>query len=338
MLVAPDKFRGTATARELVDAVVRRSGDEFDIDGQPLSDGGEGFLDAFIGTACTVEARDPVGTSRHAPALIIEDENGRSGILSVATIVGRDVWEPDTSADALRASSAGVADAILAMAARGVDRVVLGAGGSATTDGGRGAFEVLASAGGLPLPVTVATDVRVRFPSARDYAAQKGVATIDLPRVDDQLEEAAALYRAAFNVDVNAVDRSGAAGGIPGALWALGAQLDSGFDMVAGQTQLMTRAQRADIIVTGEGCLDWGSLDGKVVGELAALTTGPLVIVCGSVDVDCAQRLTEQRREVVIVSLEVERGRHDARVRTAASFADVVAGVLHDRRFFVMDL
>ncbi len=338
VLVAPDKFRGTATARELVDAVVHRAGDEFEIDGQPLSDGGEGFLDAFNGAPVTVAARDPSGTHRLAPGLVVESDDETIGVLSVAAIVGRDVWQPASSDEALRASSAGVADAILAVAALGVDRIVLGAGGSATTDGGRGAFDVLAAAGGLPLPVTVATDVRARFHSARDYASQKGVATGDLPLVDGMLADAATWYRHTKNVDVTAVDRSGAAGGIPGALWALGARLEAGFEVVARQTQVRQRAQRADVIVTGEGRCDWGSLDGKVVGALASLTTGPLLVVCGSVDTYSAQRLKEQRREVEVISLEDRVGPAESRARAAALFADVVVERLRDGRFFVTDL
>jgi len=338
VLIAPDKFRGTATARELVEAVIDRAGDEFEVDGQPLSDGGEGFLDAFTGVPFTVEARNPGGLYRLAPGIVVEDDTGVTGILSVATIVGRDVWQPTSSSEALRASSAGVADAILAVAALGVDRIVLGAGGSATTDGGRGAFDVLAAAGGLPLPVTVATDVRARFHSARDYASQKGVATSDLPHVDGVLADAAAVYRRVRNVDVTDVDRGGAAGGIPGALWALGAQLEAGFDVVAVQTQLRQRAQRANVIVTGEGRCDWGSLDGKVVGALASLTSGPLLVVCGSVDPDTTRRLTEQRRDVDVVSLEDRVGPAESRLRAVELFADVVVERLRDGRFFVTDL
>jgi hypothetical protein len=108
---------------------------------------------------------------------IVNATSGALGVIEVADVVGRDLMPRPTSANALAATSRGVGHLILAAAQMGADAVLVGCGGSCTSDGGLGCYEVLREAGGLPVPVTAATDVTASFSGARRFAEQKGVAS-----------------------------------------------------------------------------------------------------------------------------------------------------------------
>lgn len=102
-----------------------------------------------------------------------------------------------------------------------------------------------------------------------------------------RLERLAQLYRERFGVDVTGMDGSGAAGGLAGGLAAVGAELISGFELVADRIDLAERMEKADLVVTGEGLLDDQSFEGKSVGgivEMAAEFGVPVMVVAGDVD------------------------------------------------------
>jgi glycerate kinase len=311
VLAAMDKFRGTATARDL-GTVIERSlnAQGITVDAQPMSDGGEGFSDSFTGDEVFVDVPGPLDEVVSAKIKIANLSMGKVGILEVADVVGRDRLPNPTSAEALAATSAGVGHLILATARLGVDAVLIGCGGSATTDGGLGCYQVLKDAGGLPVAVTAATDVTATFLGARRYAQQKGVGPNELHLVDQRLGAARALYLAEQGIDVERIERSGAAGGIPGAIAALGGVLMSGFDAVAGSVDLVKRIGRATLVITGEGRFDEGSLEGKVTVGVARLvgSRAQLLVVCGSVDPDAAREFHDEFPNASLVSLEERFG------------------------------
>jgi glycerate kinase len=156
--------------------------------------------------------------------------------------------------------------------------------------------------------VTVATDVTATFAGLRRYAEQKGVNPRDMRVVDERIELARELYLRERGVDVTQVQRTGASGGIPGALFALGAKLTSGLDAVADSVGLVERISHSSLVVTGEGRFDEGSLEGKVVAGLASMMVdGPtLLVVCGSVDRDAARQFVTTFPNAEVISL-VER-------------------------------
>ncbi len=323
ILVAMDKFRGTASALELcevVGEVVRELG--FEPDCQPMSDGGEGFREAFAGETSHVEVRGPLGETESAGVTLVATGHGTIAVIESADAVGRQHLASPTGDEALAASSEGVGELILAAAKLGATSVLLGLGGSATSDGGRGCYEVLRDDGGLPVPVTAATDVSARFSGARRYAHQKGVREEDLHLVDERLAEVRYLYLKERGVDVETLERTGAAGGIPGALAALGATLVDGLEAVAGAVDLTSRMKAASMIITGEGRFDDGSLEGKVTGGLARMTDGrlPLLIVCGSVDAHAQSDLRSRYDNLRFVDLSV-------RVGAEAATNDVVGSI-----------
>ena len=186
------------------------------------------------------------------------------------------------------------------------------------------------------MPLTVATDIRATYHHACDYAAQKGVAESDLPLVARNLELAAARFERDTGVDVTLVERTGSAGGIAGALFACGAALEGGFERVASHAGLRDRVRRADVVVTGEGRLDEGSLDGKVVGSLLSLCDGPVLVICGSIDAVIAQRLEREYPVAVCVSM-TDRVGVASLSQASSSFAEVVATELRSLGF-VTDL
>jgi glycerate kinase len=225
-----------------------------------------------------------------------------------------------------------VGHVILAAARFGADLVLVGCGGTVTSDGGLGCYRVLSDHGGLPLPVTVATDVTAQFLEARNYASQKGVPDSELHTIDQRLRSAHALYLEERGVDVVHLERSGAAGGIPGALAALGAQLTSGVDVVAASVDLVHRAAVASLVITGEGRFDEGSLEGKVVfGVARAVTaTSPLLVVCGSIEESAARRFRHEFVNATLVSLEERFGLPRALGDVRSCISQVIRDELRD--------
>ena len=307
VLAAFDKFRGSATSRELGDAAARGARDRGrEVDVVALSDGGEGFLNVFTGRDVTFPVEGPLGETVIARLRLHDSVDGLVGVIESADVVGRHLLAQPTHEEALAASSAGLGHLILEGAGLGVTRLIVGCGGSATSDAGLGCFEVLHDAGGLAVPVTAATDVAARFYDARRYAQQKGVSSKDLARVDARLDTARTLFQHQCGVDVAGVERCGAAGGIAGALFALGATLTSGFHLVAREVALASRLKCASLVVTGEGRLDESTLEGKVVAGVAELATSALLVMCGSLEDASAAAFASRYPGARLVSL-VER-------------------------------
>lgn len=312
VLAAVDKFRGTASSRELSDAVARVvNNHNLACDVQPMSDGGEGFRDVFVGEVVVVEVPGPLGKPVEVPITLCDTTLGLLAVLEVAEVVGRSHLVVPTGSEALEASSDGVGYLILSATELGAKNILIGAGGSATSDAGLGCYRVLKDAGGLPVPVTVATDVTATFAGLRRYAEQKGVKPRDMRVVDERIEFAQELYLREAGVDVSRVERTGASGGIPGALLALGAELTGGLDAVASSVGLLERIGRSSLVVTGEGRFDEGSLEGKVVAGLASMMVDgtALLVVCGSVDRDAARRFVTNFPNCEVISLSERFGR-----------------------------
>ena len=329
VLIAMDKFRGTATAKELcrtIAGVAADAGCTSDV--QPMSDGGEGFVDAFAGEVLDVDVPGPLGETVSARIKLVASPTGLTAVIEVSDAVGRNLLPHPRGDEALRASSDGVGDLILAASRLGADSVLLGCGGTAASDGGLGCYRVLSEHGGLPLPVTVATDVTAPFLDATNYASQKGVRGADLPTVDRRLSDARALYLEERGVDVTTIAGAGAAGGIPGALVALGASLTSGVHLVVEAVDLGGRAALASMVITGEGRFDAGSLEGKVPVGVAQATGAatPLLLVCGSVDEGAAQEFQERFPHATIASLEDRFGIE----RALSDVHDCVSQVVRD--------
>jgi glycerate kinase len=194
--------------------------------------------------------------------------------------------------DPLRASTAGTGELIAAALDAGATRVLVGAGGSATTDGGLAALTALNPRRRLHagLELVVACDVETLFVDAAEvFAPQKGATPAQVALLRRRLERLAQIYLRDYGIDVRDEPGSGAAGGLAGGLAAAGAVLVNGFDVVAEAVGLAERIAAADLVVTGEGLLDAESFEGKAVGGVVAMATAagvPVLIVAGDVVAD----------------------------------------------------
>jgi glycerate kinase len=265
--LAPDKFRGTLSASDAADAMARgvRAAGFDDVRVLPLADGGEGTLDALLaavgGSRRTARVTGPLGERVDAAWGLLSDGTAvveAAQASGLALVNGRN--------DPLRATTRGTGECIAAALRSGARRVVVGVGGSATTDGGLGAVEMLGwSLTGAD--VVVACDVTTHFvDAARVYGPQKGASDAEVQLLTRRLARLAEQYVSRTGVDVHEVDGSGAAGGLAGGLAAIGARLEPGFDVVAGAAGLDAALDGTDLVLTGEGKVDATSFAGKVVG------------------------------------------------------------------------
>jgi glycerate kinase len=276
VLVAPDSFKGTFSAREAARAIgdgLRSAGRE--AEELPVADGGEGTMDVLMaalgGELRTATVSDPLGRPVEAGFALLPDG---SAVVEMAQASGLSlVAEPDR--DAWAASTRGTGELIAAAVEAGASRLIVTVGGSATTDGGAGAIEALKEAGlvssgtaGIEgIAMDVVCDVRVPFERAPSvYGPQKGADPAMVGRLEERLDELAA----GFPRDPRGVPMTGAAGGLSGGLWAvLGAELVPGAAYVLDAIGFDARMRASAFVVTGEGSLDDQTLQGKIVGEVA---------------------------------------------------------------------
>jgi glycerate kinase len=324
VLVSPDKFKGTLTAPQAASALaagVRRVLPDAEIRVLPVADGGEGTVDAVLaagGVRHTAAVSDPLGR----PTTVDWAEVDGRAVIELAAASGLHHVRPD-DATAVAADTYGTGLVIRAALDAGLGNVVLGLGGSASTDGGTGILRALGArftgAAGETLPpgggalgrlasvdlsglddrlvaLTLCCDVRSPLlgpaGAAAVFAPQKGASAATVATLEQGLTRLAAVLGAATGRNAAAVDWGGAAGGCAGGLYAaLGATFAPGFDLLAELIGLDRHLAWADLVLVGEGSLDGQSLAGKAPVALAARAARlgvPAVAVAGRVDVDAA--------------------------------------------------
>jgi glycerate kinase len=332
LVAAPDKFRGTAEAAEVAAAIAseaRRAG--WTADEVPMSDGGEGLLEVIGGLARVTIVQGPLGQPVAAEWRLLAptEETGPTAVIEMTRAAGRALVPQPSGEDPVQADTTGVGQLILAAVEAGARRIVVGCGGSATTDGGWGAVQAIGARASLAnVEIDVACDVTTAFgDAAARFGPQKGATPEQVARLSTRLEQLAGRYRRDFAVDVDAIAGAGAAGGLAGGLAALGARIAPGFEMVANLTGLAVRMGAADLAVTGEGHLDPPSFEGKVPGGVLELAGGrcPVLCVVGGAD---RELLASPPPGIEIVSLSARFGISRARSATIELVAQVVAEAL----------
>ncbi len=291
VLIAPDSYKGTLTSVEVARALAAgwwraRPSDVVLL--VPLADGGEGTLAAIHAaggwTVMTAAARDPLWRPMRAPWL--QSADGSRAVVEMAAASGLSRVAPEER-DAQRASSLGTGDLLRAALDAGVRDVVLGIGGSATTDGGAGMLGALGAliddglglvdlAGLDPrlasLRLSVACDVTnpLLGPSgaAAVYGPQKGATLDDVAVLDRRLHRWADALEAATGRSERDAPGAGAAGGMGFALLCLSNLLGSlelrpGVDLVMEAAGFASALAGADLVVTGEGRIDAQTAFGK---------------------------------------------------------------------------
>lgn len=293
VLVAPDAFKGTFAADEIAAAVGRgleTAGAPVEL--CPIADGGEGTLEVLVAALgaelCQAAVHDPLDRPIDAEfGLIARRRGGATAIVEAARASGLGLVSPRDRAP-LAATTRGTGELIVAALAAGAESILLGVGGTATTDGGSGAVQAIHAAGGLrSASLTVLCDVQTRFESAaRVFAPQKGADPAQVRRLSARLHAIARRLPR----DPRGIPMTGAAGGLAGGLWAaFGAELRPGAIAVLETLGFDQRLRAARAVVAGEGRLDRQSLAGKALSEVAtrARQTGvPCHAIVGSNKLD----------------------------------------------------
>ncbi|WP_431246456.1 glycerate kinase [Leifsonia xyli] len=321
VLVAPDKFRGSVSAREAAASLgrgIRRTAPFAMVVERPIADGGEGTVDALCAAGfARVELTDTVGSRRDGrrPSVAVR---GRVAVIELAELCGLELT-PDDERDALRATSRPVGEAIREVLDLGFRHIVLAVGGSASTDGGAGMMRALG--------LRILDQDRQPVPEGTEYL--RDARSIDVSEVDSRIHEAyvllaadvsnpllgsdgaAAVFAPQKGADPETVallesglrawaaavggpyataPGAGAAGGVGfAALALLGAERRSGFQLVSEFVGLPELLPQARLVVTGEGKLDIQTLSGKApagVASTAARHGVPVVIATGYSELD----------------------------------------------------
>jgi glycerate 2-kinase len=268
IVVAPDSFKSTLSAREVAQALARgvRAAGHAAVE-RPVGDGGEGTMDALVavlgGELRTAVVSDPL--HRRVEAVYALLPGGETAIVETAQASG--LWRVgEEERDAWAASTRGTGELIAAAVTAGAGNVIVTVGGSATMDGGLGAIEALDEAA-VDVQLDVLCDVRSSWDDApRLYGPQKGADAEMVKRLERRLDELAEKAPR----DPRGVPMTGSAGALSGGLWAFrGARLFAGAAYVLDALGFDERLREATFVVTGEGRLDSQTLEGKVVAEVA---------------------------------------------------------------------
>jgi glycerate 2-kinase len=353
VLIAPDKFAGTLTAVEASQAIAEgwaRQAPRDELDLAPMADGGPGFVDVLHaslgGELAAVTVAGPFGDPTPATLLVV----GSTAYVESAQACGLGLTGTERPEEA---TTVGVGELVATAVDTGATTVVVGLGGSGTTDGGAGLLAALGATADADLrrgpgplrevrTVELAaarnrlTGVRLvaasdvdnpltgLFGAAKTYGPQKGLPEDRLPAVDAALEALAGAVGGRTALEPGA----GAAGGLGFALLALGATREPGVALVAEAVGLADRAGRADLVVTGEGAFDFSSRSGKVpygVAEVAASALRPCIALAGDVLVGSREmRALGVESAYSLVELV---GRERALAEPAAALADLAARV-----------
>ena len=319
VVIAPDKFKGSLTAPEVAQAVangIAAVAPDAELRLVPVADGGDGTLDAALSgpfEAAPVTASGPTGK----PVETSYARHGDTAVVEMADVSGLSRL-PGGTLEPMGATSRGTGEVIAAALDAGCRKVVLGIGGSASTDGGAGllvalgarlldaAGEPVAEGGGAltdvatldlaslhpglaEAEVVVACDVDSPLTgpdgAAAVFGPQKGASPDQVRDLDHALTHWADLVAAATGADVRDAAGAGAAGGVGFAAMAvLGARLEQGVALVLELLDFEAQVAGADLVVVGEGSLDEQSLRGKApVGVAAVARTygAEVVAVCG---------------------------------------------------------
>ncbi|MBA3876890.1 MAG: glycerate kinase [Anaerolinea sp.] len=339
LLIAPDSFKGSLTSVEVAEALAagwRRVRPEDEIELAPLADGGEGTLAAVESAGGwerrTARARDPLGRWIEAPWLL-SAADGTTAVIELAAASGLSRLAPG-ELDPIGATTHGAGDLLRAALDAGVRRVVLGIGGSATTDGGRGIVEALgasvsaadADRGARPVVSLAGLDPRLGGVSlevacdvtnpllgergaAATYAPQKGASPAQVRELDARNAAWADALEAAAGMSARNVPGAGAAGGVGFAMLCLADRfaafaLRPGVELVMESVGFAERLARADLVITGEGRIDRQTAFGKTalgVARLAQAAGVRCIAVGGGVEGDGVDALAKLRATVIPV-------------------------------------
>lgn len=323
ILIAADSFKDALDTFGVCAAISRGvaiANPELDIQCFPLADGGEGSVDVLAhhlgGQKQSVQVSDPLGRKITTDYLLAQDST--VAILEMAKACGLQLLTPEER-NPLRTSSYGLGEMIADAIDRGVDKIVLAIGGSATNDAGIGMATALGiqflDESGAILPgigadllavksihwpeelrtklskveFSVLCDVKNKLygpqGAAHVFGKQKGATPAAIEQLDAGLKNIAVVLR---EEELAQHEGAGAAGGLGfGAMVFLNARLHRGIDLIMEMTNFEAAVRTADLILTGEGKIDGQTADGKLIQGITALATKhqkPVIAFCGALE------------------------------------------------------
>ncbi len=318
ILIAPDSFKGTLTASEACDIIAsafEKTIENTKITKLPVADGGEGLCACFEkicgGKRITAEVSGVFGEKMSADYLMLDD---CTAVIEMAACAG--ITLVVNNPDPERATTYGVGELIAHAKENGAKAVLLGLGGSATNDCGIGMAaalgwqffdenginvepvgknlskikKILPPEKDLNIPVIAACDVENPLygeeGAAFVFAPQKGADEETVIRLDNGLRSISDIIYNDLKIKISDIKGAGAAGGMGGGAVAfLDAQMKKGIDIILDKAGFDEKAKNADLVITGEGRLDFQSADGKVVSGIAKRASAfnkKAIAICGS--------------------------------------------------------
>ncbi|MCO6557505.1 MAG: glycerate kinase [Gilliamella sp.] len=323
VVIAPDSFKESLSAIEVANEIKAGFSQVYP-DAKyflrPVADGGEGTVDAMVnalnGHKVKVSITDPLGEKGLAFYGISGD--GQTAVIEMAAASGLERVSIDKR-DAKITTSYGTGELIKDALDRGCKKFIIGIGGSATNDGGAGMLQALGvrlldkfgnqiGYGGISLSAIEKIDIsqmdhRIKqcdFEVACDvtnpltgengasviFGPQKGATPLDVKLLDSNLKHFAQVIKQTFNVDIEFTPGTGAAGGMGAALLVfMNAKLKPGIEIITKLLNLDELVKEADLVITGEGRLDYQSVNGKVpvgVAHIAKKYNKPVIAIVGS--------------------------------------------------------
>ena len=322
IVIAPDSYKDCLNASQVASNIaegIRRVKPDANINCIPLADGGEGFVQTMLsavgGTQKTLMVKDPLGRTVEGFYGILNDQN--TAIIEMAAASGIELLKPEER-NPLLTSTYGTGQLMVDAIKNGCKRLVIGIGGSATNDGGTGMAKALGfrflnhndrelpEGGGAlgslnridstkkltainDIEIIVACDVNNPLTGPRGatatYGPQKGATPDMVTMLDNHLGHLARIIKKDLNKDILDLEGGGAAGGIGAGLVAFAnATLRKGFDIVKEQTNLEEHIKNSDLVITGEGKIDWQTKNGKTpwgVAQIAGKYNKPVIAIAG---------------------------------------------------------
>ena len=323
ILVASDKYKGSLSALEvcsIIENTIKKMDNNIEVIVSPMADGGEGTVETLVesqkGKYIRLKVTGPLGKPVDAKFGIID---GDIAVIEMASASG--LWlVPEKKRNPMKTTTYGTGQLIKKALDLGCKRVIVGIGGSATTDGGIGMAQALGvkfydednkllKFGGEQLLRLKKIDISGIHPSARSalfevacdvanpltgsngaayiYSPQKGADENMVKELDRGLANFARVVKRDLGKDIKNLKGAGAAGGLGGGLVAfLNAELRPGTDIIIEATNLDEKMKEVDLVITGEGALDRQTFFGKSVYGVAMLAKKnnvPVITINGSV-------------------------------------------------------
>lgn len=338
VLVAPDKFKGSLTALAAAQAMergVRRAVPDARVVLCPLADGGEGTVEAMVnvpgGQTVTVTVTGPlgaavrsrfgiIGPSIFSPPGLTNEGGALTGVIEMALASGLALVPPNKR-NPMVTTTYGTGELIRAAFNEGCRRIIIGIGGSATTDGGMGMAQALGATfydqDGIELgigsgqylseigdidvsnmdkglkdtKIIIASDVKNPLcgadGAAAVYGPQKGATPEMVKRLDEGLAHYAAVIKRRLGADIKNTPGAGAAGGLGAGLMAfLGAEMQLGVEVIMDAIHFDYKLNNVDLVLTGEGRIDGQTVFGKVVAGVAGRAKAkdvPVIAIAGEI-------------------------------------------------------